>query len=78
MGDLFNAFNFENVAFISSNVYPNNPAFVYGMGVQSNGQLAPVNPGFMKLRNADGNYDPQTTAQQGSPLQAQMGLRLTF
>jgi carboxypeptidase family protein len=77
-GDLFNAFNFNNVAFISSTVYPDNPAFIYGLGVLSNGQPAPVNPGFLKLRTATGAYDPQTTAQQGIPLQAQLGLRLSF
>jgi len=77
-GDVFNAFNFDNVAFISSTVYPNNPAFVYGRGVLPNGQLAPVDPRFRKLRTADGRYDSQTAAQQGTPLQAQVGFRLAF
>jgi hypothetical protein len=77
-GDLFNAFNFDNVAFISSTVYPDNPAFIYGLGVLPNGQAAPVDPRFMQLRGVNGRYDPQTTAQQGTPLQAQLGARLTF
>lgn len=77
-GDLFNAFNFNNVAFISSTVYADNPAFIYGPGVLPSGQLAPVDSRFMKLKGADGKYDPQTTAQQGTPLQAQLGIRLLF
>jgi hypothetical protein len=76
--DLFNAFNFDNVAFISAAVYPNNPAFVFGPGVLPNGSLAPVSPGFLRLRTAAERYDPATTAQQGSPFQGQMGLRLLF
>lgn len=77
-GDLFNALNFDNVALVPSNLYPDNPAFVYGLGVLPNGQLATVDPRFMKLRLAGGCYDPATTAQVGTPLQAQLGLRVQF
>jgi hypothetical protein len=77
-GDLFNAFNFGNMAFISATIDPNNPAFIYGLGVLPNGQPAPVNPGFLKQRLTNGQYDSATMAQQGSPLQAQLGLKLIF
>jgi hypothetical protein len=77
-GDLFNAFNSSNVAFISSIVYPANPAFVYGPGVLTNGSPAPADPGFLRLRTANGGYDPVSTAQQSTPFQAQLGLRLLF
>jgi hypothetical protein len=76
--ELFNLFNFNNVAFISSAVMPNNPAFIYGPGILPNGQTAPMDPRFMRLRRADGRFDPGTTAQVGTPLQAQFGLRLIF
>jgi hypothetical protein len=76
--DMFNVFNFNNVGFISATVYPDNPAFNYGPGVLSDGRLAPVNPGFLRLRTANGKYDPETTAQQGTPFQAQLGLKLVF
>jgi hypothetical protein len=37
-----------------------------------------MDPRFMRLRRADGRFDPGTTAQVGTPLQAQFGLRLIF
>jgi Carboxypeptidase regulatory-like domain/TonB-dependent Receptor Plug Domain len=76
--DLFNTFNTRNVAFISSIVYPANPAFVYGPGILTDGRIAPADPGFLRVRTANGDYDPVTTAQQGTPFQAQVGLRITF
>jgi hypothetical protein len=76
--DMFNAFNFNNVGFISATVYPNNPAFNYGLGILPDGRLAPIDPGFLRLRTVSGKYDPETTAQQGTPFQAQLGLRLVF
>jgi hypothetical protein len=77
-GDLFNVFNFANMGFIPAVIYPDNPAFIYGPGVLSNGQPAPVNPGFLQVRTANGKYNPATTAQQGTPLQAQLGVKLMF
>jgi len=76
--DMFNAFNVDNVAFVSATVYPNNPAFIYGPGVLPNGSPAPVAAGFLQLRTADGKYNPGITAQQGTPFQAQLGLRVLF
>ena len=76
--DMFNVFNFDNVGFISTAVYPNNPAFIYGLGVLPDGRLAPVGSGFLRLRTTSAKYDPETTAQQGTPFQAQLGLRLVF
>ena len=55
-----------------------NPAFVYGPGILPNGNMAPVNPGFLRLRTAAGDYDPAVAGQQGTPLQGQFGLRLLF
>lgn len=77
-GELFNAFSFDNVRFLPASVLAENPAFQYGLGVLPNGQLAPMNPGFLRLRTASGAYDPSTTGQQGTPLQAQIGVRLLF
>jgi len=75
-GEVFNVFNFNNVAFLSAR--PDNPAFIYGPGILSNGQIAPVNPGFLRLRDSSGSYDPAVAGQQGTPLQGQLGLRLLF
>ena len=76
--EAFNLFNFDNVRFLPTSVLANNPAFQYGLGILPNGQLAPVNPGFLRLRTASGGYDPATTGQQGTPLQGQFGIRLLF
>lgn len=76
--ECFNLFNFDNVQFLPSSLLLENPAFVFGPGILTNGQIAPINPGFLKLRNAGGAYDPVTTGQQGTPLQVQFGLRLFF
>jgi hypothetical protein len=45
--------------------------------LQPNGQVAVVDPRFMRLKQADGTYD-RTNAQQGTPLQLQLGLRFFF
>ena len=37
-----------------------------------------VNARFQRLRLASGDYDPSTTVQQGTPFQAQLGLRFSF
>ncbi|HYO80391.1 MAG TPA: carboxypeptidase regulatory-like domain-containing protein [Bryobacteraceae bacterium] len=76
--EAFNLFNFDNVRFLPASVLANNPAFQYGLGVLPTGQMAPVNPGFLRLRTPTGAYDPATMGQQGTPLQGQFGLRLLF
>jgi hypothetical protein len=77
-GDLFNLFNFANVAFVPSIVYRDNPAFIYGPGVLPTGGAAPVDTRFLRLRTATGAYAPVTTYQQGRPFEAQLGVRLSF
>ena len=37
-GDMFNAFNFDNVGFIAATVNPNNSAFIYGPGIRPDGR----------------------------------------
>jgi len=76
-GEVFNLFNFANIGFLPPTLYPENPAFVYGLGILPSGQVAPVNPGFMRA-TINGAYDPSVVGQQGTPLQAQLGLRLLF
>jgi hypothetical protein len=77
-GELFNLFNFSNVAFVPSNIFPENPAFVYGPGILPNGSAAPVSSGFLNLHAGSGGYAPVTTYQQGTPFEAQLGIRLSF
>ena len=76
--EIFNALNFENVAFLSTSVLPNNPAFIYGPGILTNGQMAPLDPRFLRLTGTDGGYDSGVAGQIGTPLQGQLGLRVTF
>jgi hypothetical protein len=75
--EIFNLLNFSNVAFLTGQEFVN-PAFIYGLGILPNGQTAPVNPGFLRLRNASGQYDPATVGQLGTPFQAQLGGRYIF
>jgi hypothetical protein len=76
--DLFNLFNFSNVAFTPALLFPDNPAFIYGPGILPNGTPAPVNPGFLSLRTATGAFAPGSTYQQSTPFQVQLGLRFSF
>ena len=76
--EAFNILNTANVAFLPAHLLPDNPAFRYGLGILPNGQVAPVNPGFLQLRTPSGAYDPGATYQQGSPRQLQLGIRLLF
>jgi hypothetical protein len=76
--EMFNVFNFANVAFASAYDYPNNPAFIYGLGILPNGQAAPPNPGFLQLRLPGGGYNPATEVQQGTPFEVQLGIRALF
>lgn len=77
-GEIFNLFDFDNVAFLSADTFPNNPAFIYGPGISTEGQEVAPFARFLRSRLASGAYDPQTTAQIGTPLQAQVGIRLRF
>lgn len=76
--EAFNVFNWANAGFIPAILFPNNPAFIYGPGVLSDGRLAPVDSRFLKLRTAAGGFDPATTSQQGTPLEIQLGVRFSF
>jgi hypothetical protein len=76
--EAFNLWNNQNVAFRPASVSSENAAFRYGLGILPNGQTAPVNPGFLGLRLANGEYDPGTTYQQGNPRQLQLGVRFIF
>ncbi len=70
--EMFNAFNFENIQFQGQ-------GFIYGLGVLPSGQPAPVDPRFERLKSpTTGKYDSSTVFQQGTPFQAQLGLRVTF
>jgi len=75
--EFFNLFNIDNVVFGD----PSNArsaAFVYGLGTDpATGNNLPIDPRFMRLRAADGNYDRNNT-QLGSPRQIQLGLRFFF
>lgn len=72
--EFFNLLNLDNVIYSGTN----GGLFggVYGVGLQANGQTAPVDPRFMRLR-LNGVYDRQN-AQSGTPLQVQFGLRFFF
>jgi hypothetical protein len=76
--EVFNLFNFNNVAFTSAYDYANNPAFTYGLGILPNGQPAPLNPGFLQVGTPLGGYNPGTDVQQGTPFQVQLGIRFLF
>jgi len=69
--EVFNLFNIDNVVFAGQ-------ANIYGAGLRADGTFAPVDPRFMRLRTAAGDYDALTTTQQGRPRQAQFGARLFF
>lgn len=69
--EFFNLFNAHNVVFAGQ-------GNIYGPGLLPNGVYAPVDPRFMRLRGADGEYDALTTEQIGKPMQAQFGIRFFF
>ena len=77
-GEVFNVLNFDNVTLLSQPVLPENPAFVYGPGILPSGQVTPASPQFLQLRDASGQYNSAVAGQQGTPLQAQIGLRFLF
>lgn len=68
--EVFNVFNTDNVIFAGVNN-------IFGPGVLANGTLAPRDPRFMQLRNADGTYN-RNNQQVGNPTQAQFGARFFF
>ena len=73
--EFFNLLNIDNVVFSGAN----GGLFggTYGPGLQPNGQVAPVDPRFLRLKLADGTYD-RNNAQVGTPLQVQLALRFFF
>ena len=69
--EFFNLMNADNVVFAGG-------AGIYGPGIQAtNGQLAPIDARFMRLRLADGTYD-RNNQQIGNPRQIQFALRYFF
>ncbi len=69
--EMFNLFNFDNIAFDGN-------ALNYGPGIDAvTGVVLPARDTFMRLKLADGSYD-RVNIQQGSPFQAQFGLRFFF
>lgn len=74
--EFFNLMNLDNVIFNGANGSILTGG-IYGAGLQPNGQVAPIDPRFMRLKLADGSYD-RNNSQAGTPLQVQFGLRLFF
>lgn len=68
--ELFNLFNWDNVVFAGANLN-------YGPGIDATGAAVAPRATFMRLRLANGAYDPSNT-QLGTPFQAQFGLRFFF
>lgn len=71
--EVFNLFDFQNIQYASTTATNyGNP----GVNEKTGEVLAPSNPTFLKLRDANGNL--LLTNSPGAPLQIQLGLRLTF
>jgi hypothetical protein len=69
--EFFNLFDFSNVVYSGTNLN-------YGVGIDPvTGNTVAAPASFMRLRLPTGDFDPINT-QVGSPLQAQLGLRLVF
>ncbi len=71
--EVFNVFKFKNIE------YAGTAAFNYGNpGVNelTGAVLAPTNPTFLRIRDANGNY--LLNNRPGAPLQMQIGLRFEF
>ena len=74
--EMFNIVNFDNVAINASSF--GTPNTVYGPGIDPvSGTEVPARATFLRLRLPDKTYDPVNT-QQGTPFQAQFGLRVIF
>lgn len=70
--EMFNLFNFDNLAYT-------NQGYIYGIGIQTNGQAAPVDARFKQLVDpSTGKLNTNTSQQQGGPFQAQIGVRFIF
>jgi len=70
--EMFNLFNFKNVAYARGNLNYGNA----GVDTSTGAVLAPL-PNFLRLKLTSGAYDP-TNVQMGTPFQAQFGLRMLF
>ena len=71
--ELFNVFGFDNIEFLGTRVTNyGNP----GVNERTGAILAPSNPDFLKIRDAQGNYI--TTNRVGQPFAAQVGIRFLF
>jgi hypothetical protein len=71
--EVFNVFDFNNLNYASTTATNyGNP----GINEKTGEVLAPSNPTFLKLRDANGNL--LLTNSAGTPLQIQLGLRLKF
>jgi hypothetical protein len=69
--EMFNLFNWDNVAYDRGNL-------IHGVGINATtGAVVPANETFLRLRLPDGRYDP-TNNQVGTPFQAQFGMRFFF
>jgi hypothetical protein len=70
---MFNLFDIDNVVYGSSFGDDN-----YGPGINpATGETVAPDPGFMRLRLSDGS-DDTANRQEGSPFQAQFGIRFFF
>jgi hypothetical protein len=71
--EMFNLFDADNIAVIAASTNT-----IYGPGIDpASGAEVPARATFLRKRLPDGSYDPVNT-QQGTPFQAQFGLRLIF
>lgn len=68
--EFFNLVNLDNVVF-------GNNAAIYGSGIDRNGAAVAVDARFLRLKLANGTYDPNNQ-QIGNPFQAQLGVRFFF
>ena len=78
--EMFNLFNFKNVIIGPADI--NNTNTVYGLGVNTDGSVAPgrtdaFGPTFMRLKRPDGLFD-SNNSQLGTPFQAQFGVKFIF
>jgi hypothetical protein len=71
--EFFNVLGFDNIEFLGTRVTNyGNP----GVNERTGAILAPSNPDFLKIRDAQGNYI--TTNRVGQPFAAQVGIRFLF
>lgn len=71
--EVFNLFKFKNIRLAGNAIFNyGNP----GVNERTGETLAPTNPLFLQVRNADGSYN--TNNIPGAPLAAQWGIRMKF